>query len=93
MSLKQKHDDFLLDHPIIKTILSYFWTILGSALAAFCIAYCFRAFVEPETSTEHYNLIAGGVNGVNQVITIAFPSFVNYLVKFWRINYKIINQY
>ena len=21
------------------------------------------------------------------------PSFVNYLVKFWRINYKIINQY
>lgn len=71
MSLKQKHDDFLLDHPIIKTILSYFWTILGSAFAAFCIAYCFRTFVEPETSTEHYNLIAGGVNGVNQVITLA----------------------
>ena len=70
MSLKQKHDDFLLDHPIIKNIFSYLWNILGSALAAFCIAYCFRAFVEPETSTDHYNLIAGGVNGINQVITL-----------------------
>lgn len=70
MNIKNKYQDFLLDHPLLKTILNYTWAILGSILAAFLIAYCFRAFVEPTTS-EGYNLIAGGVNGCNQVITLA----------------------
>ena len=69
MSLKTKYQDFLLDHPLLKTIISYTGAILGSAIAAFFIAYCFRAFVEP-VSNNGYNLIAGGVNGANQVITL-----------------------
>ena len=43
------------------------------------------------TNEEVNSLVSNAMKALQEFAT--FPSFVNYLVKFWRINYKIINQY
>jgi len=72
--IKQKYNDYLLDHPVLKSILGYTFSILGTIVAAFCIAYCFRSFVSPQAKIGdyYYNLIAGGVSGFGQLIQMAF---------------------
>ncbi len=68
--LKNKKDDFLLDHPILKLIYQYSYTLIGTAIAAFCIAYTFRAFVSPPTN-QGFKLVAGGVSGFGQVLILS----------------------
>ena len=72
--ISEKYKDFMLDHPILKVILDYVISILLTTVAAFLLAYNFRAFVSVPTA-EGYNLIAGGVAGVGQVITLFFTKF------------------
>ena len=73
-SVKSRYKDFLLDHPVLKVILSYTFSVLGTVVAAFCIAYCYRSFVYPSAhiGDYSYNLVAGGVSGFGQVIQMAF---------------------
>lgn len=68
-STKEKYQDFLLDHPILKQTLNYIFTILGSFVAAFLIAYTHTGFVAPKSELG-YNLVGGGVTGFAQVITL-----------------------
>lgn len=86
-NLKEKNHDFLLDHPILKMIIVYGGTILGTVVSAFLLAYSFRALVHPTayvsvfdsdagvTVTHQYNLIAGGVSGLAQTIILAMEKF------------------
>ena len=84
--LKQKYTDYMLDHPILKTVMEYIFSILATAVAAFLLAYNYRAFVSPPsyllihnadgtTTTQAYNLIAGGVAGIGQVINLVISKF------------------
>lgn len=71
--LKNKEWNYLLDHPRLKITLQYSYALLGTIVAAFCIAYTFRAFVRPYANINgnSYNLVAGGVSGFGQVILLS----------------------
>ena len=71
--LSNSYRDFMLDHPILKVIVEWAVSILATVVAAFMLAYNFRAFVS--TTTDGYNLIAGGVAGVGQVIALCVQKF------------------
>lgn len=75
--LKNKEKDFLLDHPILKIVLQYALSLIGTVIAAFCIAYTYRSLVSPAAivNGNSYNLIAGGVSGLGQVIIISMEKF------------------
>lgn len=79
--LRAKYRDVLLDHPILKVSIEYVFVIFMTAISAFLLAYNFRAFVKPSANVMSlnsdgsfevysYNLIAGGVSGLGQVIVL-----------------------
>lgn len=85
--LKEKYDDFILDRPILKILTSDAFMLLGTVIAAFLLAFTYRALVSPtatiitsistadgkvELVTSQFNLIAGGVSGFGQVVILFF---------------------
>lgn len=57
---------FLLDHPILKYVVDYTFSIVLTALSAFFFAYGFRAFISPTGVPNH--LVSGGASGISQVL-------------------------
>ena len=68
--IKNKYRDFLLDHPTLKTILSYVFSILATSLTAFLLAYSNKSFVSKPTDENGFTLVAAGVYGLGQVIIL-----------------------
>lgn len=67
----------MLDHPAVKTSLDYFWTLIVSTVSALCFAFGFNAFMDLGQNVMvngqyAVKLVAGGVSGVSQVITLLF---------------------
>ena len=84
--LKEKYTDYMLDHPILKNVMEYVFSILATAIAAFLLAYNYRSFVSTPSylmvhnadgtiTMQAYNLIAGGVSGIGQVINLIISKF------------------
>lgn len=68
-TLRERYQDFLLDHPILKVIFKYTKTLIGCFLVAFLIAYTHTGFVVGKTA-EGYTLVGGGVTGFSQLVTL-----------------------
>jgi uncharacterized membrane-anchored protein YitT (DUF2179 family) len=67
----QKTEDFLLDHSVLKSILTVIWHVFILFLSAFAFAYGYRAFIAPSAevlSDGSLNqipaLISGGASGI-----------------------------
>ena len=73
-NIANQYKDFMLDHPILKMIVEYVVSILLTTIAAFLLAYNYRAFVSVPTE-DGYNLIAGGVSGLGQVVSLFINKF------------------
>lgn len=78
--LKEKEKNWMFDHPVARGIADYGWTFIVCTLSALCFAFGFNAFMDLGTQIhdasgnpiEFVKLVAGGVSGVSQVITIFF---------------------
>jgi uncharacterized membrane-anchored protein YitT (DUF2179 family) len=68
--------NWLYDHPVAKTTVDYLWTFIVCTVSALVFAFGFNAFMDLGTVVKDTNgnemvkLVAGGVSGVSQVITV-----------------------
>jgi uncharacterized membrane-anchored protein YitT (DUF2179 family) len=75
--IKSREKDWMLDHPVAKASLGYLWTFIVSTISALFFAFGFNAFMDlgqNVTVNGQYavKLVAGGVSGVSQVLTLIF---------------------
>ncbi len=59
-------NEYLYEHRKIKSIIEYFFMIIGCLVSAFLFAYGFRAFIAPGGDYPH--LVSGGASGLSQVM-------------------------
>jgi len=66
----RKWQMFLLDRPVLKSVLNWIMIILVTILSAICFSFGYRAFIAPGTyqGLSIPSLISGGASGVSQVI-------------------------
>lgn len=72
--LKEKEKNYVFDHPVIRFILENSWTFIVCTLSALCFVFGFNAFMDLGTKAGNagalVKLVAGGISGVGQVITV-----------------------
>lgn len=95
-ALKEKWNDYVLEHPVLKFLTSNGFILIGTIIAAFALAYSYRALVAPsaniiepviengelvDSNINHYNLIGGGVTGFGQVIILILDKLgIDYII-------------
>ena len=95
-ALKEKWNDYVLEHPVLKFLTSNGFILIGTIIAAFALAYSYRALVSPSAditepiiengvlvdfNINHYNLIGGGVTGFGQVIILILDKLgIDYII-------------
>lgn len=77
--IKTNFNDWLYDHNGVKTFFDYFLAIILSTLSAFIFAAGFNTFMDLGTLAGEgptvQKILAGGMSGLSQVITIIFQLF------------------
>ena len=88
--------EYFYDHPTLRKILEYLFTILGSALSAFLFAFGYKSFVDPIINGKEIGaLVTGGASGLSQIVVKLFEIFgfpVNSLAPFGNFYWNYIIQ-
>ena len=75
-TVKEKIYNYFFDHYIQKSVLSYSWTILLSAISGMIFAFGFSTFITTYNNAS-INLATGGFSGFTQSIVILISSASN----------------
>ena len=88
--------EYFYDHPTLRKILEYLFTILGSALSAFLFAFGYKSFVDPIIDGQEIGaLVTGEASGLSQIVVKLFEIFgfpVNSLAPFGNFYWNYIIQ-
>ena len=69
LRFKKQIENFLFDHYIVKSILSYLGGFFVAAIAAAVFAFGFACFTTP-AKENGFILATGGVSGLSQIIAL-----------------------
>lgn len=71
--IRKKCSDFFYDHPTLRTVLEYLFTVFGAILSALVFAFGYKAFIDPIIDGEEVGtLITGGAAGLAQIFVKLF---------------------
>ena len=68
------YNNFLFDHPILKCVLDYSYSLLFCVASAFVFSFGFSTFVKG-SGENCLTIITGGVSGISQIINLVFVLF------------------
>lgn len=97
--LKSKINDYLYDHPFLRTGLDWTWALIVSTISALFFAIGYKCFLVPNylNSANELKLVSGGASGISQTIIAAlklipgFPEAQNFEDLIYGILYFAVN--
>src|SRR5574344_403733 len=70
---QKRYTDYMFDHPHLRLVLNYIYTLFMAILSAFLFAFAFRAFISPtnlKDGVEIGKVVTGGASGLAQVFVL-----------------------